>query len=583
MVGPAARSSAILALLLGVLLLSQATAPPATPAGAGAAYIVQAASAADAERAVRMAGGIVGRRLAIIGGVSAVLPPTALARLRVNPALRLHPDAPVRAALGQLNSPPTEHENDTAGYLLYPSAAVGAAPLHQVALATRTDTCSGQQLVPGGGTAQLPLQGWGVTVAVIDSGFMRLQNRQGTQSGWDFYDATTGTLYVEGDAAGGISRCILYRDFLPRSDANENTGPQNGRNSTDQNGHGTHVISSIADNRAVALSAALSGPAGVAPKVNLVIARALDAAGAGSYAGVIDAIQWVLENRARYNIRVLNLSIYAQPYGPYWADPLNEAVMRAWQAGLVVVTAAGNSGPEPGTITAPGNVPYVISVGAVRSGRYSASGADELAPYSSRGPTESGFVKPDVVVPASRTIAPVPDDSTSALAIPEARIQEKANVDFAIGAPDKQHTYYQLSGTSMAAAQVTGIVALMLQANPGMTNEQVKYRLLATARAALDESGRPLYSVWEQGAGMVDARQAVLCDASPAEACAPGVANAGMDIGLDLDTETHYWGYTEWADPPGEFQLVDPDGQVLQVWNGAGRIWAGAGRIWAGA
>ena len=86
---------------------------------------------------------------------------------------------------------------------------------------------------------------------------------------------------------------------------------------------------------------------------------------------------------------------------------------------------------------------------------------DELAGYSSRGPTESAFVKPDVVVPASRTIAPMPDGSLLAGQVSAGRIQEKFQVDYKIGTPLKQHPYYQLSGTSMAAAEVSGIVALM--------------------------------------------------------------------------------------------------------------------------
>ncbi|MEN9934508.1 MAG: hypothetical protein RLZZ387_1087 [Chloroflexota bacterium] len=574
------RTAATRTLILAAVLAGALTVSPAPPAtsSVSTSVIVQARSAAVAAAAVKAAGGEVSRRLEIIGAVGAMLPPHALRLLAADPRLRLHADAGVRAAARGSGS-----ENDTEGYLLYPSAATGAAALHGARVATRRDSCSNQQVSLGGAVDPMPLLGYGVTVAVIDSGFMSFQNRQGTSSGWDAYDPATGALYVEGDASGGRSRCILYRDMLPRPDTNVNANAgDDARNSTDQNGHGTHVISTIADNRSAALADQVRGPVGVAPKVNLVIARALDRDGASSYVTVIDAIQWVLLNRERYNIRVLNLSIYAPVSGPYWADPLNQAVMQAWKAGIVVVTAAGNGGPEPGTITVPGNVPYVITVGAVRSGRYTASGADELAPYSSRGPTESAFVKPDVVVPASRTIAPVPDDSASALAIPEARIEEKGDVDYGIGKPLNKHTYYQLSGTSMAAAQVSGIVALMLQANPAMTNEQVKHRLLATARAALDPSGQPMYSVWEQGAGLVDARQAVLCDVSLA-VCALGTANGQMNIDLDLTTNAHYWGYTQWIEPPGEFRLLDEAGQPLAVWDGAGRIWAGAGRIWAGA
>src|SRR5262249_8374297 len=147
---------------------------------------------------------------------------------------------------------------------------------------------------------------------------------------------------------------------------------------------------------------------------------------------------------------------------------------------------------------------------------------DELALYSSRGPTESAFVKPDVLVPASRTIAPMPNDSTQALFLSQECtrkaqvgftqpcIQTTAAVDYGIGTPSKQATYFYLDGTSMAAAEVSGIAALMLQASPTLTNDQLKARLLATARPAIDPAtGQPAHSPWEQGAGMVDTQQAV--------------------------------------------------------------------------
>ena len=155
-----------------------------------------------------------------------------------------------------------------------------------------------------------------------------------------------GTLF----ANNSEGRCIVYRDFLPRNAIYDNDGA-NAVNSTDQNGHGTHVISTIADNRAAQMAAgATASPVGIAPKVNLVIARALDREGGGTYSRVIDAIQWILDNRTKYNIRVLNLSLYTPVGGPYWYDPLNQAVMRAWQAGITIVAAAGNSGPAAATI-----------------------------------------------------------------------------------------------------------------------------------------------------------------------------------------------------------------------------------------
>jgi len=579
---PALR--ALLICITASFLLPVAPAVHRTPLSYS--YIVQSYDTDAASSAVTAAGGQVIHRLAIINGVVAEIGEGGLGRLRANSNVILHSNAAIRATSRSLvyselrsinlDTPQpsvSSKETYTGDYLLYPAAATGVQLLRDQVITDTTKLCSNQHVFDTDIPVQHPLQGWGVTVAVIDSGFMQLKNRQGDQSGWDVYYETTGTLFVQND----VGRCIVYRDFLPRTAANGNVD-QDARNSVDQHGHGTHVISTIADNRAAPLAADLPPTQlGVAPDVNLMVARALSSDGSGTYADVISAIEWIVNNQATYNVRVLNLSIYSPVTGPYWADPLNQAVMRAWQAGITVVVAAGNDGPEAGTITVPGNVPYVITVGAIRSGRYNASGADELADYSSRGPTESAFVKPDIVVPASRTIAPMPDGSTLALEIPEARIQEKADVDYGIGAPDKKHTYYQLSGTSMAAAEVSGIAALILQANPALTNDQVKYRLLATARPAIDEAtGELVYSMWEQGAGLVDAPEAVITTTTE-------LANQGMDIGMDLTTDTHYWGYTTWDEAAGEFRLVDPEtGQPIVVWAGGSKSWAGGSKSWAG-
>jgi subtilisin family serine protease len=551
-------------MMLGLLLLGGLGG--AVPAGLGASapagsYLVQAGSTEAAAAAVGQVGGGVTARLGIIDGVAATLDGAAVARLRATPGIRVQADGPV------LKADADSREVDTRGLLLFPAAATHVNQLQNIPVRGPQTTCAnGQVHVSATQQETRPLQGWGVTVAVIDSGLLPMR----TPPGWTSTDSATGTLSIE--YAG---RCLVYRDFLPRTAANGNSGAAAG-NSIDQNGHGTHVISTIADNRWARLSALLPpSPIGVAPQVNLLVARALDKTGAGTYAQVIAAIDWIVANKARYNVRVLNLSLYAPIAGPYWADPLNQAVMRAWQAGIVVVAAAGNNGPGAGTITVPGNVPYVVTVGAVKSGRYTTSGYDELAFYSSRGPTESAFVKPDVLVPASRTIAPLPAGALLTGEMPAARLQAAAQVNYGLSQPrDNQSYYYQLSGTSMAAAEVSGIAALTLQVHPQLTNDQVKYRLMATARTAIDAAtGHALYSVWEQGAGWVDAPRAIL--AGPA-----GRANTGLDLDLDLTSTTHYWGYTTWDPATSMFGLADGAGAT--AWGGGTTAWAGGTTAWAG-
>src|SRR6202166_4360616 len=114
----------------------------------------------------------------------------------------------------------------------------------------------------------------------------------------------------------------------------------------------------------------------------------------------------MVAHQKQYNIRVVNMSLGAPPESYYWDDPLNQAVMAAWRAGIVVVTAAGNEGPAAMTIDVPGNVPYVITTGAMTDNNtpYNLSD-DRLASFSSTGPTYEGFVKPELVAPGRTIVA----------------------------------------------------------------------------------------------------------------------------------------------------------------------------------
>jgi serine protease AprX len=292
--------------------------------------------------------------------------------------------------------------------------------------------------------------GAGVGVAVIDSGI--------NDSHPDLWDSTETT-----------SRVVYHQDFTGTPTTNSN-GAQ-----YDLYGHGTHVAGIIGGNGY--LSAGQYE--GVAPAVNLVDLRALDQNGAGSDSTVIAAIQQAIALQNTYNIRVINLSLGRGIAVPYAQDPLCQAVEAAWNSGIVVVVAAGNYGRLSvdgsngfGTITAPGNDPYVLTVGASKSNGSSSRTAETLASYSSKGPTTyDHVVKPDIVAPGNDVVS---------LAAPGATLEAGYPQEFVNGT-DGKSDYFTLSGTSMATPAVAGAVALMLQETPALTPDQVKARLMQTA------------------------------------------------------------------------------------------------------
>jgi serine protease AprX len=201
-----------------------------------------------------------------------------------------------------------------------------------------------------------------------------------------------------------------------------------------------------------------------------------------------------------YDIRVLNLSLSTDSVQTYRSDPFNYAVERAWDAGIVVVVSASNRGPGPATISKPGDDPLVVTAGAIDDRGSAGFGNDELPDFTSRGPTPAdGLAKPDVVAPGALI---------RSLRVPGSTIAT------ASGAPDGP--YQRGSGTSFAAAAVSGVAALMLGRNPGMTPNQVKYALVRSARQ-LPGGSDPMVA----GAGLVDAGVAAL--SPPA-----GQANAGV-------------------------------------------------------
>jgi serine protease AprX len=527
----------MLGLRCGLIVAFILACTPSTVSTRPLRVIVQGPSSAAATAAVRAAGGEVIADLHIIDAVVANVPASALERLR-GQGLKVSPDAAVTSSAANHKEPlqneiVAEDSNPPVAEM-YPSRVTGASLLHQQ-----------------------NITGSGVTIAIIDSGMPPADKPNET---WT--RITSNTL-----AYGSYPAWyMVYKDLVT---------PTAITNSSDPYGHGTHVLGTIADGRA--LPDLSSAKIGIAPGASLVVVRALDADGQAPYSRVIAGIQWIIDNNASLRVKVLNLSLQSSIKGPYWYDMLNQAVMAAWQAGITVVVAAGNEGPNPLTITAPANVPYVITVGALKPGTYTESHIDELGRYSSAGPTESKFIKPDVVIAGSRVIAPLPVNS--ALISHAGMYKEKAKLEWPKFKSAVDLNYYYLSGTSMAAAEVSGVVALLLQDEPTLTNNQIKHRLTATAQVATAGPGAAAYSVWQQGAGKVIPLAAI-------NGTTTAAANAGMNIALDRDplNGTHYMGQTEYDGATNTFSYPEPSVALAgySTWAGGYSTWAGGYSTWAG-
>jgi serine protease AprX len=464
--------------------------------------------------------------------------------------------------LGRLD----EMAADPAGLLITPNAQVKAADEGELEYWPETDypNVVGADLVWEEG-----VHGGGVTVAVIDTG---LANHQAVIRGID----------------GTKGRVVGWKDFV-----------DNRPNLYDPNGHGTHVAGIIAATH-VGLDEEWNG---VAPGVNLLPVRVLDGNGTGTYENVIEGIQWVVENKDTYNVQVMNMSLVALAQSPYWADPLNLAVMKAWSAGIVVVAAAGNGGPDPMSIGVPGNVPYVITVGAFTDNFSVYDWNDDyLAPFSAAGPTLDGFVKPDVVAPGAHMVAPMNPGAKLARTYPDNKVEDQ---------------YFSMAGTSQAAGVVSGIASLVLQYHPDLSPDQVKYRVMITALPWIDiepfdednppdlENAAAIYSMWQQGAGRVNAVDAVFANDFDPETS----ANVGLDILAEFDEENpvHYQGFT--CFDGANFVLLDPAygppdepdpetycANVLESpsgygvwsglweppWTGGYGVWSGGYGVWSG-
>ena len=211
----------------------------------------------------------------------------------------------------------------------------------------------------------------------------------------------------------------------------------------DDNGHGTHVAGLVAGDG----TASMGKYRGAAPGCGIIALKVLDRYGNGSQDDVLRALRWIREYRQQYRIRVVNISVGTTCNSKRNHARLLESVEQLWDEGVVVVTAAGNQGPRPGSITAPGSSKKVITVGSsdLLEGRSAISG---------RGPTAECVCKPDIVAPGNKIMSCV---------------------------PGKPYSYGVKSGTSMSTPLVTGAIACALEKNPALTNTDIKTMLMNSA------------------------------------------------------------------------------------------------------
>lgn len=300
----------------------------------------------------------------------------------------------------------------------------------------------------------------------------------------------------------------------------------------DSYGHGTFVAGLIAGDG----SSSHGLYVGEAPGADLVPVKVAGKSGSTTVSTLIRALQWI-ETDTTDNIHVINMSVGAIPPGPTASNPLDQAVETMWRAGYVVVTSAGNNGPNSGTITSPGDDPLVITAGALDDKDTPTSADDTVPSFSSNGPTSwDAWWKPDLIAPGKSVVSVTSTRSVIWNNFKSARV---GTANF-VG-----------SGTSFAAAITSGAAAMLIVHNPAATPDNVKAALLTTT----DAGPSPPQDPFQQGHGVLDVARAV---AEPALTMVQDVSSiavpvAGAPIPL-LSTQV----VSTWATVDATEQLLYP-------------------------
>ncbi len=371
-----------------------------------------------------------------------------------------------------------------------------------------------------------------------------------------------GQLAAAGDTGQGVTVAVLDTGIDPLPDfAGRLIGGVDLTNANnpyqDSFGHGTFVAGLIAGN-----GASSNGQySGEAPGANLVSIKVAGADGTTHLGTLISGLQWAVDHQSTYGINVLNISLGFQPTKSTVSNPLDQAVEAVWNAGITVVVSAGNAGPFNGTILSPGDDPLVITVGALDDMGGTSVSADEMNDFSSAGPTSpDGWIKPDLVTSGRSVVSLAAPDSTIYNNHPSARI---GTANF-VG-----------SGTSFSAAITSGAAALVLAANPGLSPNQVKARLLANT------SPGPVGNPFVDGHGALDALAAATSGPLSFNQSTAGLRppKYGTTVSLSPTSPVNTWNTALWSGispaPPGNWSW-NGTGWNGSNWNG----WVVVGRAW---
>ena len=431
----------MVALTAAICLLLVFVAEDAGAREARHEYIVQldrGTSPAAGKRLVRGLGGrVTSPTLRVINGFGASLSKKAASRLGKHPRVK---------AISR-NTRMARRSTDVSGGYTCPTADATTLPTKAIG--------SGRTLEPT------------IVSALTRLSQPMINSVQADRAWWRATGRGVGVAVIDTGVAGDVQDFLRLSDNTSRVIASAVTNPC-AKDASDHYGHGTHVAGLIAGN-------SLAWPTehrfygrymGVAPRANIVSVKVSDDDGNTTVLDVINGLQFAVDHKTALGIRVVNLSLSSTVAESYRTDPLDAAVEQAWFNGLVVVAAAGNEGAQRDGVTfAPANDPWVVTVGALDDKGTWLRGDDALAPWSSRGLTQDGVRKPDVLAPGVGLVSTLAPGSDFTDLCPSCVVDGR---------------YFRAGGTSMATAVVSGAAALLLEDHPDWTPGQVKGALVST-------------------------------------------------------------------------------------------------------